>query len=271
MNVALRQPLSFRFFLALLAAALFVTTASGQEFRMDTEVFVGKEKEPIAETLTIFTNGLIYDFLLNEPKEITLFDPVRQGFTLLDPARRMRCNISTQEALSYMLALDSHAAQSQDPLFAFAAMPAFITTAKEYEESGQTFVSLTLAGKPLEYLAIARTPENSDAVRAFRNFADWYARLNAMRPGNLPPGARLELNKALAERDLIPVEITRTITPPNPLARKIEMRSRHLVNWSLSGEDRKRIQRTGTMLAEFPSVSFDQYRLAGAPATGKDK
>ena len=108
--------------------------------------------------------------------------------------------------------------------------------------------------------------DRPEVVAAFRYFADQFARLNALRPGNLPPGARLELNKALAERKLLPLEIARTIPPANPLvnplAKKLVVRSRHLPNWSLSGEDRKKIDRAGTYLAQFSSVSFEEYRSA---------
>jgi hypothetical protein len=241
----------------LLASAL---PAAAQEFRIDTELFVGKEREPAAETLTLFSGGLIYDFLLTKPEEITLFDPLRGRFTLLDPVRKIRSGVATQEVLEYMLALESHAVAAKDPLFSFAAKPAFTPNVEEYEENGQKLVRLTLTGKPLEYVAVARKPERPEAVRAVRSFSDWFARLNAMR-GNLPPGARMELNKSLAERDLIPLEITRTI------GGKV-VRSRHLVTWTLSGEDRKRIERAGTYLAEFQPVSFDEYRAsAGGPAS----
>jgi hypothetical protein len=244
--------------IALLAAA--AAAATGQEFRIDTELFVGNQKEPAAETLTLFTGGIIYDFLLTKPEEVTMFDPHRGRFTLLDPVRRLKCGISTQQVLDYSLALDAHAAEGKNPLFAFAASPKFSTTADAYEQNGQKLLRLTLVGKPLEYSVVARKPERPEAVRAFRNFADWFARLNAMGPGNLPAGARLEVNKAIAERDLIPLEITRTIPAAHVLAAKSEVRSRHLVTWSLSGEDRKRIERAGTHLAEFRSVTFDEYR-----------
>jgi hypothetical protein len=245
----------------LLAAA--ATAALGQDFRIDTEVFLGDEKEPAAETLTLFYRGLIYDFLLTGPEEITMFDPQRGRFTLLDPARKLRCGVATQEVLDYTLALETHAAQSKDPLFTFAASPKFTPTAEEFQENGQDRTRLTLAGPTLEYSVVAYHPKKQpETVRAFRSFADWYARLNAMR-GSLPPGARLELNKTLFERDLIPLEITRTIAAPHLLAKKSEVRSRHLVTWSLSGEDHKRIERAGTYLAEFKAAkNFDEYRTA---------
>jgi hypothetical protein len=238
------------------------TPALAQEFRIDTEMFIGQEKEPAAETLTLFSNGIIYDFLLTRPEEITMFDPLRGRFTLLDPVRKIRCGLGTQEVLDYSLALETHAAESKDPLFMFAASPKFTTTAEEFEQNGQKLMRLVLAGKPLEYSVVARKPERPEAVRAIRNFTDWFARLNAMG-GHLPAAARLELNKAVAERDLVPLEVTLTVG-------KSVVRSRHLVTWTLSGEDRKRIERAGTLLAELKDVKYEAYRAAAANAARPD-
>lgn len=235
----------------LLVAAL---PAAAQEFRIDTEIFIGKVREPTSETLTLFSNGLIYDFLLTKREEITVFDPIRGRFTLLDPTHKIRCGISLQEVSEYVLAIELEAVKSKDPLFSFAARPEFTPSVEEYEENGQDFVRVTLTGKPLEYVAVARKPERPEAVRAVRSFSDWFAKLNAMR-GHLPPGARMELNRSLAERDLIPHEITRTIEGKTA-------RSRHLITWTLSGEDRKRIERAGSYMTEFSSVSFDEYRTS---------
>lgn len=235
--------------------------AAAQEFRIDTEIFIGKEREPTSETLTLFSNGLIYDFLLSKPDEITVFDPIRGRFTLLDPTHKIRCGISLQEVSEYVLAIELEAVKSKDPLFSFAAKPEFTPSVEEYVENGQDFVRVTLTGKPLVYVAVARKPERPEAVRAVRSFSDWFAKLNTMR-GNLPPGARMELNSSLAERDLIPLEITRTIGGKTA-------RSRHLVTWTLSGEDRKKIERAGTYMTEFPSVSFDEYRTIAGKAADK--
>jgi hypothetical protein len=185
----------------------------------------------------------------------------------MDPAQRIKCGLGTQEVLDQTLALATHAAQSRDTLFAFAAKPLFETKVEDHEENGQPLTRIMLTGKPLEYAVVGREPEQPEAVAAFRYFADQFAQLNSLRAGNLPAGARLEVNKALAERKLIPVEVTRTISASNPLGKKIVVKSRHLVNWSLSGEDRKKIERAGTALAEFKSVSFEEYRAsAGKPA-----
>lgn len=249
--------------LVWLASAVAGLPLSGQDFRVDTEVFIGDEREPAIEALTIFTGGMVYDFLLH-PREVTVFDPHRGRFVFLDEPRRLKSGISTQEVLQFAIDLEAHAAQSKDPLFAFAARPKFETTVEDLLHNGQPQVRIRLAGKPLEYMALGQQPQQAEAVRLYRNFADWYARLNATRAGNLPPGARLELNQALAERGLMPLQVTRTIPPNSPLGKKVESTSRHLVNWSLSGEDRRRIDEVGTWMASFTSVSYDEYRAPPA-------
>jgi hypothetical protein len=121
-------------------------------------------------------------------------------------------------------------------------------------------VEVTMAGKPLSYVARGIKPQQSEATGAYRQFADWCARLNATRGGNLPAGARVALNQALAERDLIPLEITKTIPAAGPFNKKLELRSEHRVNWALAGEDLKRIDRASDMMATFEAISYDDYR-----------
>jgi hypothetical protein len=250
--------------------------AAAQDFRIDTEVFVGpldkKDIQPVSETLTIFANEMVYDYLLAEPREITLFDPLRGRFTLMDESRKVKASLSTEEVLRYVLSFDSHAAQSKDPLFAFAADPQFESSSEEVRENGQALVRITLTGKPLSYVALGQKPQHPQSVRAYRQFADWFARLNVARPGNLPPNPRMVLNQTLADQGLLPLEVTRTIVSSGTFGRekKLEVKTRHLVNWTLSGEDRKRIEHAGDCLARFQAVSFDEFRSpATAPATVK--
>jgi len=255
-----------RAFLRLLfscAAALVLLgpPVSAQEFRVDTELFEDQQKEPFLEQLTIFAaDGVVYDFRLTEPRETTVFEPRHGRFTLLDEARKAKAIVTTQELMQFCFALDSHAVQQRDPLFAFCAKPEFETSEKDVQENGQALVELRLAGKPLIYVARGLRPQRPEAVKAYRNFTDWCARLNASRFGNLPAGARLALNQALAEHELVPLEITRTIPPSGPLGKKLEIKSQHRINWTLAGEDHKKINRAGDMIATFQAVSYDKYR-----------
>jgi hypothetical protein len=224
--------------------------AFSDEFRCDTEVFVGTAKEPVQETLTIFTDGLVYDFLLTKPEEVTLYDLGRQQIILLNREQKIRTTLSTDDVLRFTAAYKTGKMESE--LFNFCANPTFQETL--------TDGVVTLSSKQVTYRCKTTSPEHSGADRKYREFADWSARLNSMRPGNLPPFARLEVNKALAAHTVVPEEIERTISTVHLTGRRNEvMRSRHLFNWSLSANDRKRIEEVGDQLSTFTSVTQQRY------------
>ena len=79
----------------------------------------------------------------------------------------------------------------------------------------------------------------------------------------------MALNQALADQGLLPLEVTRTIISSGTFGRdkKLEFKTRHLVNWTLSGEDRKRVEHAGDCLARFEAVTFDEYRTPRKSAT----
>ena len=237
--------------------------ADGQDFRVDTEVFFDQQKTPGLETLTIFTGGRVFDFVLTEPREVAIYDPQRGLFTLLNEKKQVQSRVNAQDLLEFTENLKAEALKRKDVLLNFAAQPEFETTFEEITQNGQPLVRVKLTGKPLEYVILGQKPERPEAVQMYRHFADWFARLNATSPGNLPPGARLVLNQTLADRELMPLEITLTIQPTKALGKKNEFKSRHLVNWTLSGEDHKKIEQAGDWLAKFRTVSFDEYRKPG--------
>jgi hypothetical protein len=113
----------------------------------------------------------------------------------------------------------------------------------------------------MTYRAKGVTPNSETAVSTYRNFADWYARLNATRPGSLPPFARLKLNQAIAKEGWIPKEVELTVTPKmRVVGRKLVMRSHHAAVWQLSGTDRDRIDKAASHMVSFQAVGFQDYR-----------
>jgi hypothetical protein len=127
---------------------------------------------------------------------------------------------------------------------------------------------LTLSSKQLTYRVKGVEPKWPEAVRRCRQFADGCARLNALRPGNLPPFPRIEVNKAVAQKGWIPTEVERSIQLGKGLSSgKHLARSRHSVIWQLSNKDRERIAEADRHQANFRAVSLDEYqRLTAAPA-----
>ena len=103
--------------------------------------------------------------------------------------------------------------------------------------------------------------EDVDARRQYYEFADWYARLNATRPGALPPFARLQVNKALSVKRLVPMRVERTISLKGKIAKKTsKVHSRHEIALRLVRSDRKKIDETGDDVVQFERISFEGYR-----------
>jgi hypothetical protein len=205
----------------------------------------------VLRTRTLFASGVVYDFLLSDTHEIAIFDSRRGRFVLLDEQRKMQTTLTTEDILKFTAAIQAASQEKGTPDFFQRDW-----SLTHDEKSGW----LELSGERIRYRAQGTKPEDATAARRYREFADWYARLNAMRRGNVPPFARIQLNKALVERDLIPTEIERILTSGNVTRRKHTARSRHLVHWRLSNTDRKRIQEAGELQAKLPTVPFVEYR-----------
>lgn len=249
---------------AVLALPLLVASTSAQDFRMETDVFVGKQKEPVAQYLTLFYGDVAYDFLLksgsdalaaNAVGEATMFDIPGGRIVLMDPARKVKTEIKMEKLLEFMYVLRERGTRSDSKLPAELFLPELKTTHNEDENI------LTLASERVTYRATIQKAKTPTAAEQYRKFADWSARLNGLRPGNnVPPFARLVLNQELSTRELIPEKIERTIVFPRGLTgKKSEARSQHLVTWTLSGTDRKRIDNAGKYLADFRPVSLPEY------------
>lgn len=238
--------------LALASALLLPAMARSQDLRIESEVFIGSEKLPVAENLTLFSGGVVYDFLLTEPEEITVFDPQRSRFVLLETTRRIRTTLTLDQLREFTEAIRAEAQGKEQDFFLH---PQFDSSFDQ--ETGY----LTLSSPHLTYRAKGVRPSNSSAVGRYQQFADWSARLNATRPGILPPFARIELNRAMAQQGIVPEEVQLTIIPKSMLmGKKFEARSRHLIIWDLSKTDQKRIETVGDNMASYEPVSFQDYR-----------
>lgn len=244
---------------AVLALSLAPVAVRADDFRVETDLFVGKQKEPVATYLTLFSGQTIYDFVLNEPKQVTVFDTLRGRFILLDVERGVKTELKLQDIEAFHAELRERAAERGEPIF-----PA--NTQYSFVDEGEWHV---IAGEAVEYRARGVTPKHAGAAEQYRLFADWYAQLNAMRPGNPPPYVRMELNRALAERNLMPEEIQRTMTVGRFPPRQLEARTQHLMNWILSDQDHKQIRRVGDQLQEFTSVSLQEF--IGAASVPQEK
>jgi hypothetical protein len=233
--------------------------ARGQEFRIETKIYSGEKAEaPQSESLTLYAQGVVYDFLLPSPGEIAVFKPSageKPGrFILIDPARGIRTELSTDEILTYLTEMQRIAAEQKDPLLRFAADPKFDET---YNTSTQI---LTLVSDVMRY-ELKTQPAKDEGLTPYREFCDWYARLGAMtHVRSLPPMARLAVNAALFNHKVTASEVKLTIPPRRGFqADPLTLRAEHRIDWRLSKDDAKRIDGANELLIKLTLVSSNEY------------
>jgi hypothetical protein len=144
--------------------------------------------------------------------------------------------------------LTTWASRQKDPFLKFAANPTFDESYSE--ESGR----LVLASHEESY-HIETSPAHEPASLAdYREFLDWYARLNTLLVAGPPPGPRLEVNAALARRQVIPVSVELT-----RVGEKEPLRAEHEFTWRLSKDDLARIDDACASLAAFRPVNNETF------------
>ncbi len=245
---------------AVVAALVATRCASGVaagpgDFRIENEIFVDGDKEPRIRSTTIFHGGVVYDYL-EEPAEVTIFDQQHGRFVLLDMTRRIKTELSTKRVHDFTERLKQWSQGQSDPFDRFLGDPQFDT---QFDE-GSGELSLT---SPWMTYRLTTTDEPDEAVtRQYREFSDWYCRLNTMlNPGARPPFARMAVNSALEERHQFPRSVHLTIKPSEGLlAKKLSVRSEHRLIGQLVESDRKRVAQTDQFMAMYTSVDFREYQ-----------
>ncbi len=223
---------------------------------MENRVYSGNNKQPDSQSTTIFQHAFVYDFL-QKPPETIVFDKTAGRFVILDDARQVRSELTTQELENFTQKLKERAGKEQDPLAQFFAEPSF---EERYDPSRR---ELILSSDLVNYKAIITSADNA-VVSQYREFSDWYARLNAIPIfGSRPPFARFKLNEALARREAVAREVVLTITVVKEgKTHPATVRSEHLLSLTLAPADVERIDRARKSMTAYKPVSFDKYRQA---------
>ena len=115
----------------VLAAAMFLlfgTTlseaAQAADFRVENTVFVEGQSQPQSQGVTIFHEGLVYDFL-NEPAEVIIFDKAQRRFILLDVGRHVRSEISADDVQRFVERVKQRLSGHPNPNIKWLADPSF--------------------------------------------------------------------------------------------------------------------------------------------------
>jgi hypothetical protein len=246
--------LFLRVWFVMLTAIVISRSAGAVDFCVENRVYSGDQKEAISQSLTIFYEDSVYDFL-QEPAETVVFDKAAARFTILDGTRQIRTELTTALLDSFMRKLRERAAKNQDPLARFFADPVF-------EELYDAFRGeLKLQSPWVNYRVMVAAADSPAVAAQYREFSDRSAELNAiLNPGSRPPFARLKLNDALSSHECVPREVILAITSSNDQNRAAEkVRSVHSFSSTLTPAQMQRIELARQAMAKYKLMGFDQY------------
>jgi hypothetical protein len=230
--------------------------AAAEDFCIYNKLYIGKD---VAESTTIFRGGRVYD-LLTQQAEITIFDPTNNRFVIIDPARKLKTEVATDQIEGFVQRVRSGATTAEDPLAKFLLDPTF-------EESYDPVESrLTLKSEWMTYDVKTQGPKFDSMTQQYGPYIQWQTKLNSvLRIGALPPFARMKLNEALARQGRLPTEVQVTRYSAPPLRRPVTLRSEHRVQAQILPSDQAKVEEADRHLATFATVSMIEYQRREPP------
>lgn len=224
--------------------------AQEADFRIETDLLDAGKPKPIDQSVTLFADGVAYDYSRDFPKRVMIVDATNNRISLVDSERKVQTRINLQE-------LSSGIASAKQKLMQTTGGPEQIEDAMTSDFDEQRSVVWT-GQKLIRYEAKLQPVTDKQVAVQYATFADASAMVNAWQSKGKspPPFARLRLNQAVVERDSIPSEIKRTVFLGQ---RQSTMVSRVHSTFSLSSEERKQIEQFNAMLLTYPTVSLAEY------------
>lgn len=185
------------------------------EMRIESELVAAGHDEALARSLTVFQDGVAWDFLESDPagsegavSEIVLHDPARERVVVIDPARHVKTQVDLIRLERLSVSLAKWARSHDDRLVRWAGGPDFASGLSEKPDC------IELVGPRAKYVVMHEPAPTAAAAEDYRRFADAAILLKALlQPGGLPPYPRLAINERIAAAGGIPVKVALEIDP----------------------------------------------------------
>jgi hypothetical protein len=204
---------------------------SPQGFRIDSKVADQGTGAVIHANVTLICPSRTFDWSCDHPAEAVVIDFLQERMTLVNSGLKRCAYVTFAELVEFQKSVTERSAGT--PLLKFAGRPEF--TYRNWEANTKT---ISLQHPVWNYEAILTLEAPSDFVKQYQTSSDWLARLNTMRPG-LPAGPRLELNREIASRQGLPIQVD--LRREHLPGKKQILRSTHEYTWKLTPEDHDRI------------------------------
>lgn len=234
------------------------------DLRVESELFSAGGDEPVARSLTLFHQGVAWDFLeiVNADTktaaigEIVLHDPARERVVVIDPVRHVKTQVDMIRLERLSVSLAKWARSNDDRLVRWAGGPDFTAGFTEEDER------IELVGPRVRYAVAYESAPCPEAAFNYRRFADTAILLKAlMQPGGIPPFPRLAVNRRLEDAGAIPSEVTLEIEPRliGIAGRPERLRCVHKVHPRLLGGDLERIEDAQGHVAAAEAVNLATF------------
>lgn len=229
---------------------------AGQDLRMESQVYNESQTTPLATTLTLFQNKMVYDFAFGPdgitPTEIVIYDSRANNFELLDVKAQRRLHLEQFELVRMLENMRQQG--TQDPRL----VPLILPQLQEQVDLAQR--KIVLENSVIRYEAWGTTPGDITRLPLYQDFLDQYSRLAATDPRRLPPFARLELNQALKKYGWMAQEIRMRLEGGELYDGTVDLTSKHQWGTKLSEQDLKRIELAKKYWMQFRQVPLSEYR-----------
>jgi len=249
--------------LAMLIAA-WAPLASAQELRLYTSTYDCATQSQIATSRTIFHAGKVYD-VLSASGEVTIYETVPRKFTLLQINSATAAEV-TQDQLRRFLQIAEEKVQEQAAELARqpgtppgALQLLELQLHPSFEKKSDPPNRFSLISPRCLYEVETIAPPEPAVAEAYLKYADAIAELNAvLNPHSMLPGPRLQVNKELRERGVLPVLVRRQVETD----RTVDLKVKHEWRWRLEDIDRQLINHWENLLAkkELRRVPFEQLQ-----------
>jgi hypothetical protein len=263
-----------RFALVLCLVGPTITKAADKppdashDFKLVVRLF-GAGKDAIASAELVVRGGVGYQFVSEVPEEVVIIDPARARVSLIDLARKLQTELTSQRldaALAGLHRKKKAAIEAQEKAGGrasrvFAGMSRDLVEPSFRESYDPSSHRLRLNNPSVDVDALGEPEADKARLVVIVNCLAAVAKLTALRdPTNITPFTRLDALRAVAtEHGLRPKEMTflyRLAGPPQRL------RWTYQLVPALTDREREAIARVDRSRANTPFVPYEEYERA---------
>ena len=248
---------------ALLMAFAFGDHVTGQQFKIESQIYVAGEDQPSSSNVTMFSEGLVFDFQSKgtQSHEVTILQPKQHQIILLDRLRRMKLVLDDVQLIKMADALRRET--SQDKISGFLVNERFKETLTL--DNGVA----TLKSPTITYSLRGSRPTNLKVFPIYANFIESFTRMQVSDPHAFSPFPRMRLNETIRKLGWIPSEVKVTFQANALMKEGLTATSKHTFIEGLSSTDQAKIAELKTEWLNFEVVDLYEFRHLKKPTIGE--